>query len=58
MERTATYSCKTGQLELRERTPEEQAQVDAERASQPVLQKSDVELLKERVAVLEAKVRP
>ena len=53
-EMIAIHSCKTGEVILRERTPEEQAQVEAERANQPVLQKSDVELLKERVAVLEA----
>lgn len=60
MERTAIYNCKTGQIELRERTLAEQAQVDAQRALDSGLfaQKSDVDLLKERVAVLEAKVRP
>ena len=58
MERIAIHSCQTGQVIVRERTPAEQAQVDVERASQPVPQKSDVDLLKERVAALEAKVRP
>lgn len=57
MERTAIHDCKTGRVEVRERTVDEQDAIDTQRIQDAARmpQKSELELLKERVAALEAK---
>ena len=51
------HNCKTGQYIDRERTPEEQAEIDAQRAANAAMpvRKTRIQEFEERLAVLESK---